>query len=121
MGSSEILVFSDGSYSIKNGESPQLEYIIITADNNYDGHIIDFSSKKSRKVVRSVLGSETFVMTDSCVAEIVIQHDLIKILKKKLKIKLLTDSENLFNIQVSNSSTMERRPLIDAARVKNSQ
>lgn len=113
MDTTEILVFSDGSFSGNNDRSSQVGYIIMLADNENNGNIIDYSSTKSRRVVRSVLGAETFGMADACDAAIVIQHDMKKILKRTFKIKLLTDSETLFNVVIRNASTTERRLMID--------
>lgn len=78
----------------------QVGYITLIGDKDDIGNIIDFSIKKSRRVVRSVLGTEIFVIDNLCHAAIVIKHDLIKILKTKLEIKVLTDSEVLFNVVI---------------------
>ena len=52
-------------------------------------------------------------MADACDAAIVIQHDMEKMLKRKFKIKLLTDSETVFKVVIRNASTTERRLMID--------
>lgn len=52
-------------------------------------------------------------MADECSGTIVIQHEIINIVKKKLKIKILVQSEMKFNLVISNESTTERRLMID--------
>lgn len=52
-------------------------------------------------------------MADARDTSIVIQHYFTKILKKKRKIKILTDNKTLLNVVISNASTTERRLMID--------
>lgn len=68
------------------------------ADKQIRETLIDYESNKSRRVVRSVLGEETFGLADVCDSTIAIQHDLKQMLKKTQRIQVLTDSENLFNV-----------------------
>lgn len=72
------------------------------ADKHQNSSLIDYSSIKPRKNVRSVLGAETF----SNVA-IVIEHDLKQIINRRIKIKILTHIETLFNVIIRNASTTE--------------
>lgn len=75
---------------------------------------MDFSSIKYRRIVRSVLGLETFGLADAVTwLAIVIQNDLKQILKKRLKINILIDRETLFNIIIRNSTTTELRIIKD--------
>lgn len=64
-------------------------------------------------MILSALGAEIFGIADSCDHAILIQHDLIKSLKMKLKIKILTDIETLFYVVIKNASTTVRRLMID--------
>lgn len=60
-----------------------------------------------------MIGAKTFSTTDGCDTAIVIQHHLTKIFKKKLKIQILTDSEELFTLVMRNAYTTEGRLMID--------
>lgn len=80
MSSSEILVLSEGYFSGNSYGSSKVVFIIIMDDNNDNGDITDFSGAKSRRVVRSVLGAESFLMADAFDAKIFIEHEFIKIL-----------------------------------------
>ena len=59
------------------------------------------------------MGAEKFGLVNACDAAIIIQHDLSHILKKTLKIVVLTDSETLFNVIIRNGPTSEKRLMID--------
>lgn len=64
-------------------------------------------------IVRSVLGAGTFVLVDGCVASIVVHDNVKHTLQKLLNIKILTDSETLFNFIISRASTTDQRLMID--------
>lgn len=115
---SNSLVFSDGSFSGNNDGSSQFGFIIFLADKNNDVSLIGFSSVLSRRVVRPVLGAETFSLAYACDAATVMQHKLKNILGRRLKIKILADSETLFNFIIRDASTTERRLMIHVKAVR---
>lgn len=59
-------------------------------------------------MVQSVLGAQTFDISDAFDAVIIIQRDF-----KVMKITVLTDSATLFNILIRNSGATEKRLMID--------
>lgn len=65
----------------KDGTS-RVGYLIFMVDKYNKANLIDFyyASNKSRRVVRSVLGVETFGLADAFDSAIVLQHDLRKAL-----------------------------------------
>lgn len=71
--------------------------------NNTNG--IDYTSIKSRRLIRSALAEESFALADACDAAILIQKYLKIILKRTLKIIVLTDSATLFNSMIRNTPT----------------
>ena len=104
-----IIVYSDGSFNGNPDGSSQVGYLIFLADKNNNTNLIDYASIKSQRVVRSVLGAETLGLADACDAAIMIQHDLKLMLKKTLKITVLTDSATLFNVLMRNGNTTEKK------------
>lgn len=56
-----------------------------------------------------VVSTETFGLNDSYYSAIVIQKTLDKIISKRIKIKILTDIDTLFNFIIRNASTNERQ------------
>jgi uncharacterized protein YprB with RNaseH-like and TPR domain len=56
-GSLRIVVHSDASFACNSDRSTQIGYIIFLADSHNRCHILKYSSTKSRRIVRSTLGS----------------------------------------------------------------
>lgn len=56
------------------------------AEKDQNESIIDFTSKKSRRIVRSVICTEKFGFDDACNDATVIQQDLEQIFNKRIKI-----------------------------------
>lgn len=58
----QITVLSDGSFSGNDDEFFQVGNMIFLTDKYNNANVIDHDSKTSRRVVRSVLGAETFAL-----------------------------------------------------------
>lgn len=69
----------------------------------------DFSILKPEKIVRSVLCAENFGLSHVCDASIFIQNDLRKMIYRRIKIKILTDSETLFTVIIVYAHHLLRR------------
>lgn len=94
--------------------SSEVEFVIFLADKNTNSALTDFSIVKSRTLIRSVLGVQTFSLADSCEAAIPIRHELKNITIRTFKIKILTYKyEILFNVIIHNASTTESILMID--------
>lgn len=65
--------------------------MIFATDKSNNTILIDYASKKSIKVVRSVFGAKSFTLTHVCDSAILIQHEPNRILQKTLKMTVLTD------------------------------
>lgn len=87
--------------------------MIYITDKNNTAPLIYYSSIKSRRIVRSVLGAEKFGMADACDSSIILKHEIKKIKGESIKINIITDSETLFDDIILNTSTIERRLMID--------
>lgn len=99
----------DLSFIGNNYGFSEVVFMIFIADKNKKPSSIDLSSVKSGRIVISLLAVETFGFADAFDAAVVIQNNIKQILKPSIKIKLLTYSENLFNVIILNASTTERR------------
>lgn len=64
------------------------------ANKHQNTSIFDYYSIKSRRIVTSVLGVETFGLADECDVAIVIQHDLKQIINKRIKVKHINIYQN---------------------------
>lgn len=59
-----VRAYSDASFATCSDSKSQRGYIILLCDKN-NSSILHFTSYKSRKIVRSVLGSETYAFADA--------------------------------------------------------
>lgn len=69
-------VYTDGSFTDNEDMSTQVGYIILMCDANKNCNVIHFSSHKSRRVVRSVLGGEAYAFADGVDYGLAVKKDL---------------------------------------------
>jgi hypothetical protein len=82
--------------------------------------IIKFRSGKCPRVTHSAMEAETCVFAEAFDAAFVMQHSLEKLLKRQIRLRMLTDSKQLFDAISHSTQTKERRILIDIAASKQS-
>ena len=114
----QIRVYADAAFGTNLDCSSQLGFIIMLCDANNSAHIIDFSSKKSRRVVRSIMGGEIFALADGFDRAFMFRHDLERMYARKIPLYVLTDSKQVFDTITKASKTTERRLLIDIAAAR---
>lgn len=88
---------ADAPYSIKDDQSSQIDFVILLSDASDSCHIADYSSQKSRCVVRSIMVGETCAFLDAFDAARAFPANLRTALGIKLKISANTDSRQLFD------------------------
>ena len=115
-----LRVYSDASFANNADLTSQLGYIILLADKYGKCNVLHYASYKSRRVTRSVLGAEVYAFADAFDFAYVIKHDLEEILGQRVPLQMLTDSRSLFDVIVKNSTTAERRLMIDIKDVRES-
>ncbi|MEM6805930.1 MAG: hypothetical protein AAF696_31325 [Bacteroidota bacterium] len=113
-----IKVYSDASFANNPNLSSQLGYIVLLCDKNDNCKILHYTSYKSRRVVRSVLGAEVYAMADAFDYSYKLKHDLETILDKHIPLRIITYSKSLFDIITRNSSSIEKRLMIDIKSVR---
>lgn len=80
----------------------------LSGGDNNNANLIDYASIKSHRVVASVIGTETFGVADVCNVAITVQREVKSLLKKTVKMNLLTDSAALLNVLIRNGNTTAR-------------
>ena len=86
-------------------------------NKNDQGHVLTFASRKSRRVVRSIMAGEVYAFSQAFDAAFMIKHDLETIYCQKIPMLMLTDSKKRFDVITKATHTTERIMIdIGAAR-----
>lgn len=117
-GSIHLRVYSDAAFATNEDLSSQLGYIVIITDKSDRCHILDFSSKKSKRAVRSIMGGKTYAFMDAFDAAFTLRTDMARTLGRKLKVYAYTDSKQLFDAITKGKRTLEKRLSIDIAAAR---
>ena len=115
-----LRVYADASFANNPDLTSQLGYIVLLSDKTGKCNVLHFASYKSRRVCRSFLGAEVYAFADAFDYVYVMKHDLEQILDKRIPLQMFTDSKSLFDVIVKNSTTAERRLMIDIKDVRES-
>lgn len=73
---------------------------------------MEYSSRKSQRVVRLIVDSNTFEFLDAFDAAFAIKDDIEANIEKSLSLSTLTDSKQLFDAIVKRKRTAERRLMV---------
>lgn len=111
-------VYADGSFADNEDLTTQLGYLVFLCDASGSCNIVQYSSHKSRRVVRSVLGGETYAFADGLDYGLSLKHDLEQMLGRKLGLRMFTDSKSLFDVISKNSTTTEKRLMVDVQAMR---
>lgn len=111
-------VYSDASFADNEDLSTQLGFLVLLCDGMDRSNILHYSSHKSRRVVRSVMGEETYSMADGTAFTLTIRYDLQKMLYTNLTVRLYTDSHCIFDVITKNTTTTEKRLMIDVQAMR---
>lgn len=108
-----IKVFTDSSFGNTPYYHYQLGYLTMLCDKKDRCNIIHFSSYKSRRVVRSVMGAELYAFADAFDLAFLLKKDLELMLSQRIPLIMMIDSDNMFKVIVKNTSATEKRLMID--------
>lgn len=98
--------------------SPQLGYLALLGEATGKGNVLNYSSSKSKRVARSLLGFEVFAFADRINCAFCIKKDLEEFLNRSALLEVLTVSKCLFAVITRSSPCREKRLLIDIAVVQ---
>lgn len=108
-------VYSDAAFATNDDLSSQLGYLVMLADKSGKFHLLEYSSNKSKRVIRSIMGGETYAFMDALDATFAVKQDVEYIMGRKLDIHMFTDSKRLFDAITRGKRTMEKRFSVDIA------
>ena len=113
-----LRVYTDASFAGNDDLSSQLGFIILLCDSLNLAHILGYSNRKSKRVVRSILGGEVYAFASGFDRAFMLKHDLETIYRTKIPLHMLTDSLQMFDVITKGSSTTEKRLMIDIASAR---
>lgn len=110
-----IQAYTDAAFGNNADFSSQLGYMIFLADKFNTCQPLMWSSHKSKRATRSVLGSEVMAFADGFDVAYSLKYDLEHMMQQKIPLVMLTDSLSLFDVITKASGTKEKRLAIDLA------
>lgn len=113
-----LRVYADASFASNDDNSSQLGFIILLCDAADRCHVLAYSSKKSRRVVRSIMAGEVYAFANAFDEAFIVKHDLERLYKQHVPMTMLTDSKQLFDVITRASHTTEKRLMIDIAAAR---
>lgn len=111
-------VYADVSFANNDDLSSQIGYVVLLCDGSDNCHVLAYSSKKARRVVRRIMAGEVYAFTDAFDAAYIIKHDLELIYRQHLPLIMLTDSKQMFDVVTRASHTTEKRLMIYVAAAR---
>ncbi len=114
----KLKVYADSSFANNADYTSQLGYIVLLTDKTNTCHVLHYSSHKSRRVTRSVLGGEVYAFADAFDRAYIIKREFQNMLGKSIPLTMFTDSKSLFDVITKCSITTEKRLMIDIKSVR---
>lgn len=113
-----MTVYTDASPANNDDLSSQLGFIALLCDNNDYAHILDYSSKKSKRAVRFIHGGDVYAFADGLERAFMLRQELKTVYNRITPLQILTDSLQMFDVNTKASPTTERRLMIDIVAVR---
>lgn len=113
-----VRAYADASFATNTDHSSQIGYIILLCDASGNAHVLSFSSRKSRRVVRSAMAGEVFAFTACLDEAFVLRYDLEQLYNCRIPLNVFTDSRQLFDVITRASHPTEKRLMIDVAAAR---
>lgn len=120
-----LIIFCDVSFANNRDHSSQIEYVICLVDEDdiiiitCRVNIVHWSFIKCKRIIRSVLASELYVMTHDFDSGSVLRVIIDEILKKSsLSLIVCTDSKSLYDYLVKLGSMQKKRLMIDVMTLR---
>ena len=117
-----LRVYADASFgNMRDGATQGGQITVMEADDPNDErvNIIDWTSTKIKRVVRSTFSGETLAMVAAMDRGIILRHMLQQLMYGLVNITLYTDCKSLYDhIHAINNNITEKRLLIDINQIK---
>ena len=88
-----LRVYTDAAFGTNEDRTSQIGYLILLCDGKDNAEVLDFSSKKSGRVVRSIMGGEFIAFVDGFDQGWMLRYDPDRIYHQDVPTTMLTDSK----------------------------
>lgn len=96
--SPHLCVYADASFATNEDISSQVEYIILLCNDTNGYYVLDFLSRKLRRLVRSIMGGELCTYTNKSDAVAMTVLDLARVFRREIPISMLADSKRVLDV-----------------------
>jgi hypothetical protein len=105
--------YADASFGMNADGSSQIGYCILLMDKDDRFAIFKFRSGECHRVTHSAMEAETCAFAEAFDAAFILKHCLEKLLKRQIRLQMLTNRKHLFDAISHSTQTKEKRILID--------
>lgn len=113
-------VYTDAALANNEDFSSQIGYVVVLKDRFGKANILEYTSKKCRRVTHSSLAGEIMAFSAGFDAAFILKHDLEAVTRKRIPLYMMMDSMALFDMVTRNAYSSERRLMIDMAAIRES-
>lgn len=96
----------------------QFEYISLLFDVDNRFHVLNYSSRKLKRVVRSIMAGEVYYFSAAFEVAYFVKNDLERILRQPIPLMMFSDSLQLFDVITRVSRTTEKQQMIDVVSAR---
>ena len=115
-----LRAYADASFASNKDLTSQLGYLILLCDGNNRCHVINYASRKSRRVVKSIMAGEVYAFSAAFDVSFLLKHDMDRVLNRLIPLHMFTDSKQMFDVITSARHTTEKRLMIDITAARQS-
>lgn len=114
-----VLIYANAPFANNAYHSTELGYLFVLTDDSSRDISVYFSSFKSLRVVRSVLGGDLYALTDVANLAIVLRRYMSVAPSRDVLVAFLRESLSFFNVVIRPSTiTTAKRLIIDIASMR---
>lgn len=86
-----LRVYSDSSFANNADQSSQIGYVVLLCNGSGRAHVLSFTSRKCRRVVRSIMAVEVYAFSEAFDEAFIIRYDLERLYGQHIPLNILTD------------------------------
>lgn len=108
-----LRVYTNASFASNEDLTLQFGHLILLCDRNNTCNIMDFGSRESIRVVRSIVGGKLYAFTKAFDTSFTIAADVTRIFQRNISVRMYTDSKQVFDVITRGKRPAKKRLAID--------